>query len=30
VVQLQSQMKAVELPRIDNTLAAVASAAAGR
>jgi uroporphyrin-III C-methyltransferase len=30
VVQLQSQMKAVELPRIDNTLAALATAAAGR
>ncbi len=30
VLQLQSQMKAVELPRIDNTLAALATAAAGR
>jgi uroporphyrin-III C-methyltransferase len=30
VVQLQSQMKAVELPRIDNTLAALTTAAAGR
>ncbi len=30
VIQLQSQMKAVELPRIDDTLAALAIAAAGR
>jgi uroporphyrin-III C-methyltransferase len=30
VTQLQSQMKAVELPHIDDTLAALATAAAGR
>jgi uroporphyrin-III C-methyltransferase len=30
VVQLQAQMKATELPRIDDTLAALATAAAGR
>jgi uroporphyrin-3 C-methyltransferase len=30
VAQLQSQMKAVDLPRIDDTLAALATAAAGR
>jgi len=28
--QVQSQMKATELPRVDNTLAALATAAAGR
>jgi uroporphyrin-III C-methyltransferase len=30
LAQLQSQMKTLELPRIDNTLAALATAAAGR
>ncbi len=30
VAQLQSQMKATELPRVDDTLAALATAAAGR
>jgi uroporphyrin-III C-methyltransferase len=30
VVQLQSQLKATELPRVDDTLAALATAAAGR
>jgi uroporphyrin-3 C-methyltransferase len=28
--QVQAQMKAVELPRVDETLAALATAAAGR